>query len=192
MCACSSAASPCGVRRARRPGLISSRGRGARAGTRRRRPPVLRRASSAGTRDRARGSEPLLAVRRHDERTHEHLRPVAPVRAGIHADAAAGRAGDRAGELEPAEPGARARCRQTAFVAPPPARDRPLASTCASSPSSRMTSASTPSSAARTFEPSPTTTTSSPSPRANEVRPRARARFAGARAPAPAHPCRSS
>src|SRR5262245_2142543 len=57
----------------------------------------------------------------------------------------------------PPSPASRARCRQTAFAAPPPTRRRwPSISTSARSPASRRTSASTLSSAARRFEPSPT------------------------------------
>ena len=40
-----------------------------------------------------------------DERPDEDRLPVAPVCAGVHPDASAGGAGDRAGELEAAEPG---------------------------------------------------------------------------------------
>ena len=42
---------------------------------------------------------------RDDERAHEDRRPVAAVGAGVHPDAAARRAGNRARELEAAEPG---------------------------------------------------------------------------------------
>ena len=59
----------------------------------------------------------------------------------------------------PPRPAARARWRHTAFVAPPPARSTsPSSSIAARSPSSRRTSASTPSSAASMFEPRPTVT----------------------------------
>ena len=62
---------------------------------------------------------------------------------------------------KPPRPASRARWRQTAFVAPPPAaRPGGPTSTAASSPSRWITSASTPSSATSRFEPSPTTTIS--------------------------------
>ena len=68
----------------------------------------------------------------------------------------------------PPSPVSRALCRQTAFVAPPPAtRPVSMTSTPASSPSSRSTTASTPSSHARRFEPSPTGRIGTPSSRAN-------------------------
>src|SRR5581483_10004534 len=58
-------------------------------------------------------------------------------------------------------PAARARCRHTAFAAPPPARSTsPSSSTWASGPASFTTRASTPSSWASTFEPSPIASTS--------------------------------
>src|SRR6266852_3683336 len=49
--------------------------------------------------------EPAGALGGRDERAPEHLREVAAVGAGVHPDAAANRAGDRAGELEAAEAG---------------------------------------------------------------------------------------
>ena len=65
--------------------------------------------------------------------------PVAAVGARVHPDAAAGRAGDRAGELEPAEPGV-ARAVEADRVRRAAAGDeqrRPRRSTAASSPASR-------------------------------------------------------
>ena len=62
---------------------------------------------------------------------------------------------------------ARARCRHTAFVAPPPAtRTVPSVRASASSPASRSTSMSTPASAASRLEPRPTVATSRPCSRA--------------------------
>ena len=49
--------------------------------------------------------EPSAAVDGGDERALEHRREVAAVRARVHPDAAADRAGDRARELEAAEAG---------------------------------------------------------------------------------------
>ena len=49
------------------------------------------------------GREPTGAVRSHDERSLEDRRPVAAVRAGVHPDAAPGRARDRTRELEAAQ-----------------------------------------------------------------------------------------
>ena len=49
--------------------------------------------------------EPAGAVAAHDAHTLEHLGEVAAVRTAVHPDAAADRAGDRARELEAAEPG---------------------------------------------------------------------------------------
>ena len=46
---------------------------------------------------------------------------VAPVRTGVHPDSAAGRPGNRARELEAAQPGRPRAVEQTAFGAPPPA-----------------------------------------------------------------------
>ena len=64
---------------------------------------------------------------------------------------------------KPPSPASRARWRQTAFAAPAPARmTSPSTSTRASSPPSLRTSASTPASAARRFEPRPTTATAMP------------------------------
>ena len=51
------------------------------------------------------GRHPRLPVGGHDERAYEHVRPVAPVRTGVHEHAAACGSGDRARELEPTEPG---------------------------------------------------------------------------------------
>src|SRR5205823_5161585 len=47
--------------------------------------------------------QPGAALGRRDERAREHLRELAAVGAGVHLDAAADRAGNRAGELEAAE-----------------------------------------------------------------------------------------
>ena len=88
-------------------------------------------------------------------------RPVPPVRARVHPDAAAGRPGDRARELEAAEPGGtravqadRVRRRRRPRAAVRRRRDLGQLARRAGA-----TSASTPASAASTFEPSPTTTT---------------------------------
>src|SRR6266571_994972 len=51
------------------------------------------------------GRAPLGPARAHDQGTFEDRGPVASVCACVHPDPAAGRAGDRAGELEPAEAG---------------------------------------------------------------------------------------
>ena len=48
-------------------------------------------------------ADPVLAVGGDDEGPDENVRPVAPVRAGVHANASAGGARDRTGELEPSE-----------------------------------------------------------------------------------------
>ena len=109
-----------------------------------RRRPRPARAPNGGRRGRARPAE-RCAPRRGSTTTasSEHLAPVAAVGAGVHPHAAAGRAGDRRGELDPPSPASRARWRQTALVAPPPATSSsPSTRAAASSPPSLTTSAS--------------------------------------------------
>ena len=66
---------------------------------------------------------------------------------------------------KPPSPASRARCRQTALAAPPPATSIvPSTRASASSPASRSTSASTPSSCTSRFEPRPIVSTATPSP----------------------------
>ena len=71
-------------------------------------------------------SQPAGALGGDDPGADEDLRPVAAVRARVHPDAAAGRAGDRAGELEAAETG-RARLVEADGVRRPAAGDERLA-----------------------------------------------------------------
>ncbi len=105
--------------------LISSDGPRPSAGTRPARRPRPAGASSAGRRGRARrGVEPAAPVGGDDERPLEDRRPVRAVRARVHPHAAAGRPGIAQANSSPPRPAARARCRQTAFVAPPPAGER--------------------------------------------------------------------
>ena len=73
------------------------------------------RARSGGRPGRGPRGRPSGYLRPDDERIEQDGAPVAAVGAGVHANAAAGRAGDRGGELEPAEPGVAPRWRQTAF-----------------------------------------------------------------------------
>ena len=105
--------------------------------------------------------QPAAAVGGRDERAHDDRAPVAAVRARVHPHAAAGRAGDRAGELEAAEPGV-AGAVEADGVRRAAARDEqscPRPAPRRARPSSRSTSASTPASAASRFEPRPTVAT---------------------------------
>ena len=126
--------------------LISSRGRGSsRSSTRATTSPgpsAECRYESASSVER----HPVAPVRGRDERARDDIRPVAPVCAGVHLDAASRGARNGAGELEAAEAriagaveadGVRraSACHETVVDA---------TSTAASSPSSRITSASTP------------------------------------------------
>ena len=74
--------------------------------------------------------------------------------AGVHAHAAAGRAGNRARELHPSQARGPSTVKSRRRSAPRrPRRALPSISTAASSPASRTTRASTPASAASTFDP---------------------------------------
>ena len=115
--------------------------------------------------------------RRRRARARGSPRQSLAVGAGVHPDAAADRARDRAGELEPAEPGG-ARAVEADGVRRAAARDEQLALDVAPPRARRRASArapSTPSSATSRFEPSPTAATGRPrSPRPARAPPRAR------------------
>ena len=109
-------------------------------------------------------SSPSAVATRARTRTSDQSRPYAPAFMRTPAPAVPGIAHANS---RPPRPASRARCRHTAFVAPPPARrTTPSISTAASSSSRRSTSASTPSSETSRFEPSPTGRTARPSSRA--------------------------
>ena len=153
------------------------------------------RAPSAGTRDRAAEAR-ATRIPRHATRARARGSATSRVR---RRPRSSGRLRRRSRESHTRTrtrraPRPCARWRQTAFVAPPPATSRSSrASAVASSPSSRMTSASTPSSAASRLDPRPTTATGRPFRlRVGRARSRARRASADERALSRRRRCRSS